>query len=161
MLKKMKFGFAGKKRITLAIASAALLGTVGYGATIAVAQSADTESHPMIQRLAEQFGLNEGEVKEVFDEVRADHFARMQESKEERLNRAVNDGVISEEQKQALLEKHQEMWQERKEEREQHREEMDAWFEQEGINHEELMEYIGGFGRRGFHKWGMGKALAQ
>ena len=162
MLNKMKYSSAVKTRITLALAAITLLGAVGYGVTVAVAQAKDGESHPMIQMLAEKFGLDEDEVKEAFDEVKAEHFAQMQESKEDKLNQAVDDGVITEEQRQALLEKHQNMWEEKKQERDEHRGEMDAWFEEQGINHEELMEYMGGFGKRGgLHNWGMGKHLAQ
>lgn len=162
MLNKMKYSSAVKTRITLALAAIALLGAVGYGVTVAVAQAEDGESHPMIQMLAEKFGLDEDEVKEAFDEVKAEHFAQMQESKEDKLNQAVDDGVITEEQRQALLEKHQNMWEEKKQERDEHRGEMDAWFEEQGINHEELMEYMGGFGKHGgLHNWGMGKHLAQ
>jgi hypothetical protein len=143
-----------QKKITYALAAIALLGAVGYGATVAVARANEDSNHPMIQTLAERFGLNEEEVKEVFDEIHSDRFAQMQESKESRLQDAVDDGVITEEQKQALLEKHLSLWEERKQEREQHRQEMDAWFEEQGINHEDLMGYMGGFGRKGFHKMG-------
>ena len=73
----------------------------------------------------------------------------MQQHKEERLSQAVEDGVISEEQKQALQDKWQEMWQERQVEREQHREEMQAWFEEQGIDPEALRQY-GGF-KMGMH----------
>jgi hypothetical protein len=107
--------------------------------------------------LAEKLGLNEEEVEEALDEIKADKYAQMQQSKEDMLQDAVGDGVITEEQKQALLEKYEDMWVEKKQEWQQHKEEMDAWFEQEGIDHEKLMDYMGGFGRKGFHKWGMGK----
>jgi hypothetical protein len=145
-----------KKRITIALAAVVLLGSIGYGATIAVAQAEDNNSHPMIQILAERFGLNENDVEEVFDEIRADHFAQKQTMLEEGLNEAVADGVITEEQKQALLDKKAEM----RTHKEEHRQEMQAWFEEEGIDHEALMQY-GGFGRKGFHKWGMGKTYTQ
>ena len=55
--------------------------------------------------------------------------------------------ILIEEQKQAL----QNRWEEMKAEREQHREEMQAWFEEQGIDHEALRQY-GGFGRHGFGK---------
>jgi hypothetical protein len=158
VLKKIKYSSAVKTRITLAFAAIVLLGAVGYGATVAIAQEASDESHPFVQILAEKLGLNEDEVEEALDEIKADKYAQMQESKEDMLQSAVDDGVITEEQRQAWLEKHEEMWTERKQEKQQHKEEMDAWFEQEGINHEELMEYMGGFKKHGgFYKWGMGK----
>lgn len=146
-----------RTRITLALAAIVLLGTVGYGVTVAVAQEGDDDRHPFVQMLAEKLGLNEEEVEEALDEIKADKYAQMQQSKEDMLQDAVDDGVITEEQKQALLEKYEDMWVEKKQEWQQHKEEMDAWFEQEGIDHEKLMDYMGGFGRKGFHKWGMGK----
>lgn len=134
-----------KSRITLALAAIALLGTVGYGATIAVVRAQEGDSHPMIQALAERFGLNEDEVKEVFEDIHADHFAQMQESKENRLNQAVEDGVLTEGQKQALLDK----FEEKRNHKEEHKQEMDAWFEEQGIDPEALREYWG-FGHKGF-----------
>lgn len=136
-----------KTRITLALAAIALLGTVGYATTIAVVRADEESAHPFVQALAERLGLNEEEVEVALDEIKADHFAQMQESKEDWLNQAVEDGVLTEEQKQALQEKYQEMWTERKQEWELHREEMDAWFTEQGIDYEALMQY-GGFGHR-------------
>ena len=140
-----------KRKITLALAAITLLGSLGYGATIAVVRADEAQGHPMIQALAERFGLNEDEVEEVFDEIRADRFAQMQQAHEDGLNQAVEDGVITQEQKNALLAKHEE----KSQERQQHREEMQAWFEEEGIDHEALKEYMGGFGKhRKFGKMG-------
>lgn len=151
-----------RTRITLALAAIVLLGAVGYGATVAIAQEGDGERHPFVQMLAEKLGLTEDEVEEALDEIKADKYAQMQQSKEEMLQGAVDDGVITPEQMQALLEKYENMWVEKKQEWQQHKEEMDAWFEQEGINHEELMEYMGGFKKHGgFHKWGMGKTYTE
>jgi DNA-binding transcriptional regulator YhcF (GntR family) len=150
MLKKMKSGISGKTKISLALAAIALLGTLGYGATVAVVKANEGSSHPVIQVLAERFGLNEDEVEEVFDEVRAEHFAQMQQTKEEMLNQAVEDGVITEEQKQAMLDK----FAQNQTERVQHKEEMQAWFKEQGIDHEALMQY-GGFGHKRFGHKGM------
>ncbi len=141
-----------KKKVTYALAAVALLGAIGYSTTIAVVRADTTSNHPMIQALAERFGLNEDEVEEALDEIRADHFAKMQQAHEDRLNQAVEDGVITEDQKSALMEKHEEMAQER----EQNRDEMRTWFEEQGIDEEALHEYMGGFGRHGKFS-GMGK----
>lgn len=150
-----------RTRITLAFAAIVLLGAVGYGATVAIAQEGDGERHPFVQMLAEKLGLTEDEVEEALDEIKADKYAQLQQSKEDMLQSAVDDGVITEEQRQTLLDKYQEMWTEKKEEWQQHKDEMGAWFEQEGIDHEKLMDYMGGFGRKGFHKWGTGKTHTQ
>ena len=73
------------------------------------------------------------------------------QSKEDRLIRAVSDGVITKEQKQALLDK----WGEKKTHREEHRAEIQAWFEEQGIDTKALHDY-GGFGHKGFgfRHWG-------
>ncbi|MBU0569393.1 hypothetical protein KKB40_01260 [Patescibacteria group bacterium] len=134
-----------RRKLTLAIAAIALIGAIGYGTTVAIVRASEEQSHPMVQVLAEKFGLNEDEVRDAFDEVRADHFAQMQTRREERLNQAVEDGVISESQKQVLLERREEM----KANREQHREEMQVWFAEQGIDHEALMQYMGGFKKHG------------
>lgn len=131
-----------KKRLSLTLASIALLSAVGYGATVALANSEEEQSHPMIQALAERFGLSETEVKEVFDEVHADHFSQIQTNLEERLDQAVEDGILTEEQKQALLNKKAEM----RSHSHEHKEEMQVWFEEQGIDHKTLMDYMGGLG---------------
>ena len=46
----------------------------------------------------------------------------MQQNKEDRLNEAVSDGVITQDQKDALIEKWDQMHEERVQEREQHKE---------------------------------------
>lgn len=135
---------------TLGLAAAVGLGALGVRAV----KADDTASYPpFIQRLAERFGLNEDEVKTFFDEQKQEKLELMQQAKEDRLNQAVEDGVITEEQKEALQNRWEEMWQERQQEKEQHREEMEAWFEEQGIDREAFMQY-GGFGHRGFHKMG-------
>lgn len=99
---------------------------------------------PMVQRLAERFNLNQDEVETVFDEERQGRQQEMKERREERLDQAVSDGVITEEQKTSIVNK----WQEIENEREAHRQEMQAWFEEQGIDHDALMQY-GGFGPHG------------
>ena len=134
------------------------------GLAVSKALAEDSEfTPPIISRLAEKFNLNEDEVQAVFDAVREEHGVQMQEQmqqqREERLNQAVADGVITQEQMDALLAKWQEMHEERNAERQQHRTEMDAWFESQGIDHEALMEYGGFGGRRGMG--GLGYRIKQ
>ena len=151
----------------------------------ALAQDSD-EASPMtalVQKVANRFGLNQDEVQAVFDEDRAERRAFRQQDREarqeemwqrmtERLDQAVADGNISEAQKQLILEKHQEMqaecqarmengdeltFEQRQALREQHREQMEAWAEENEIDLEYLMGGMGmknrggseGNGRRG------------
>jgi hypothetical protein len=106
--------------------------------------SADDVVYPnIISRLAQKFNLNESDVEAVFDAVHEERQDQIQSVHEERLNQAVTDGVISEDQKNALLAKHQEMFTQRQEARETHHEEMQAWFEENGIDPEVLANYMG------------------
>jgi hypothetical protein len=153
-MKRMKY-----KKVILTSTLFATLLLIAYGTSTIKAD--DVSNYPpIVQTLVDKFGLNADEVDEVLSEAMAERHAQMQQNKEDALNQAVTDGVITEEQKEALIEKHQEMWQERKTEREQHKEEMEAWFEEQGIDHDTLREYMGGFGKRGGFK-GFGKRLHQ
>jgi competence protein ComGC len=125
-----------------------------YGATRVSAFSMGVNSSsPIVQKLVEKFDLNANEVVTTFNELREEHRTQMRAEREERLNQAVADGVITEEQKQALIQKQEEM----QAEMEQHREEMDAWFEKQGIDRDALSNY-GGFGgpkgMKGIHRFG-------
>ena len=133
--------------ITVIIIAAGVMG-------VTAARAQDSGSYPpFIQSLADRFGLNAQEVKTFFEVERQERQQVMQQSREEKLNQAVTDGVITEELKQALMNK----WEDVKQEREQHREDMQAWFAEQGIDAEALKEY-GGFGHlRGFAGHGMWK----
>jgi hypothetical protein len=91
----------------------------------------------MIEQLSERFNLNEDEVNQAVDEFRQERQNEMQARHEERLQEAVEDGVITEEQKQALLNKHEEM----RQEREKKWAEMRDWMEESGIDFQALKEY--------------------
>jgi len=72
--------------------------------------SAQVSSYPpVVERLAERFGLDKGEVKQFFDEVHSEHQADMYASWVERLDDLVAQGDITSEQKEELLTKLDEM----------------------------------------------------
>jgi len=105
----------------------------------------------MINQLTERFNLDENEVDQAIDDFRAERQTEMQASQEERLDQVVEDGVITEEQKNMLIKKHEEMRQERM----QRREEMKTWMEESGIDFGALREYgcggvMGTGGGKGF-----------
>jgi hypothetical protein len=124
---------------TLGLAALIGLGVLGISS---VKADDETTSSPIVEKLVSKFNLNEDEVVGVFNELRDEKRAEMQAAREERLSEAVSDGVITEEQKQALISK----WQEMETKREQERQEMQAWFEEQGIDMEALRQYEG-FGR--------------
>ena len=110
--------------------------------------SSTSQFPPLIQKIIEKFNLNPTEVQKVIDEERQERERQRLSLLEEKLNQAVKDGVISEEQKKALLEHWQNKWQQRRQIREEER----KWFEENKIDWQKLGPYLGGkgFGRRGF-----------
>lgn len=98
------------KKILLAVLSLAVLGGALYGVNQVSAQETSTNPHDsLIQRLVARFGLNENEINQVFEEEHEARHAEMAKRMEERLSQAVTDGKLTEEQKQKILAKHEEM----------------------------------------------------
>jgi hypothetical protein len=151
-----------KKKLFIPVAVLALLGGVTLISATAFVQANSEGSYPpIIQKLVERFGLNEEEVKAVFDEVREEHRAEMQSRFGERFNEAVESGDLTEEQKQLILAKHEELraereanresfqnmtWEERREVMEAQRAELESWAEENGVDPKYL---FGGLGKRG------------
>lgn len=131
-----------KKKVLLSILAA---GTVIAAATMSVnSVRADDETYrPLVQRIAEKFNLDESEVEAVFVAVRDERMQEMHDRHQERLQDAVNDGVITEDQMNAILAKEEELHQERIENRGENREAMEAWFTENGIDHDALRTYLG------------------
>lgn len=138
---------------SLAVGGAILtLSTVGYLSATTVSAAATDDSPTMIERLAEKLGLNSDQVETAFEEVH-------QEQAEARLDDAVANGDLTEEQKALLLQKQEEFraqmqeinsesltFEERQEARETLREEMQTWAEENGIPDEYCHGEPGGFG---------------
>jgi len=101
---------------------------------------------PLIQRIIEKFNLNPTEVQKVVSEEQQEREKQRLSLLEEKLNQAVKDGIINEEQKKALLERQQKMWRERQ----QNYEENQKWFEENKIDWQKLRPYGIGFGGRNF-----------
>lgn len=132
-----------KQKTKFLIASLLLLGFITYSSSVVMADE-QTNYPPFIQTLADKLGVDEEKVATAFDEIRSDQFAQRQQEREERLNQAVEDKVITEEQKLAILDKQSEMEFDREQQRSQHREEMQAWYEEQGIDNDALRDYMGG-----------------
>lgn len=119
-----------------------MLSAAGYSASKVLADSQNPMHDTLVTRLAEKFNLNESEVEAVFTAVRDEKMAEMEQKREDGLNEAVGDGVITEDQKNAILSK----MQEHKDQMHQDRNEMHTWFSEQGIDETKLHEYLGGFG---------------
>lgn len=120
--------------------------SAGYFGAGAIFADDNNPHDTLILRIAQKFNLNESDVEAVFQSVRDEKQAEMKKQQEERLNEAVSDGVITEEQKEAILTK----MQEHQGQRGQNREEMQNWFEEQGIDETKLRDYLGpgGHGER-------------
>ena len=118
----------------------------------------------LIKKIAQRFGLSESDVKSVFVEFKEEKQQQMQTQFESQLTSAVNNGTVTEEQKQAIIDRHNQMienkqegWQSLKDltpeerilERQKIREEHEAWANQNGLSLETLQEIMGG--RDKFH----------
>jgi len=68
--------------------------------------SARGDASTFAEEFANEFGLNEEEVQNFIDEMRADRFAQVQENREERLRERVESGDLTEEQMQEILDMH-------------------------------------------------------
>ena len=125
----------------------------------------------LIQRLVEKFNLNQGEVEGAFEEHREEMQEERKEHQEEHLNELVSEGKLTEDQKNALIEKREQWKEEREQDREElkdmtreqrreqaqeHREEMQQWMEDSGIDHDALGGQGNGMGR-GHGGFGRGK----
>ena len=124
--------------------------SAGYFGVSAIFADDESPHNMIVTKLAQKFNLNESEVEAVFQSVRDERQAEMKQKRGERLNDAVNDKVITEAQKNAILTK----MQEHQEARGQNREEMQNWFKEQGIDQTKLRDYLG-FGGHGSRK-GMG-----
>jgi len=101
--------FMSKRILVIAGLSLALVGTVALGVYRAKAQGFENGRDDLIQKLAQKFGLNEADVQAVFEQDRQERQQQMETNFEERLNQAVADGQLTEEQKNLILEKHRQI----------------------------------------------------
>ncbi len=151
-----------KKKLILPVIMATVIGVSILGATPAHAQTADSSPfQSLIQKIVEKFGLKQADVEAVFEEHRNQMHEQMQERMSAKLDDAVKNGKITEEQKQLILKKHEEMkaereknrdtWQnmtqeERKAEHEKRQAEMKTWAESNGIDLDLFFGFKGGHG---------------
>jgi molecular chaperone DnaK (HSP70) len=141
---------------TLAVGTLGVVGALGI--TQAYAQEVEDGEAPLIiQNLADAFGVSEDAVKEVFEATR-------EERQDNRLDELVEDGTLTQEQRDALEAKQDEHRdqmkeikdsdmtdEEKKEAIESLRDEMETWMEEQGIDIDDIRpeRSEGGKGMRG------------
>lgn len=119
--------------------------------------SAQDSAYPtIIERLSSRFNLNKDEVQQVFEEVRDEHKADMYARWADRLGDFVAEGKITEDQKQAILDKHEEVEAKMEEIRSQNltederrekvralHDELRSWSDEQGLNFPFMMFRFG------------------
>jgi hypothetical protein len=126
---------AKKIILPVLVFSAFLIGATVYSTKV---RADDVSNHPFIERLTERFNLNKDDVDVFMEETMQERQQERQQESEKGLQQAVDDGVITSEQKDAISAKHQEV----AGQRQQNREEMDQWFADQGIDHDAISKYL-------------------
>ncbi|MFH2019491.1 MAG: hypothetical protein ABII80_02665 [bacterium] len=92
----------------------------------------------MVSQLATKLGVSQESVDSALTEVgeqrRAEHQYQMQVNLEDRLQTLIDEGKLTASQRDAWLNKHEELQAEREVERATHHDEMQAWFAEQGID---------------------------
>ena len=159
-----------KKTFILPVVAAALIGVTVIGVNQVSAQDNSQDRTTLVEQISSAFGLNQEEVQTIVDQHRQERRAHMQEQFQQQLEQKVQDGTISQEQQQLILQKHEEMKtkmeqirnmdpEQRHQAMQEHHQEMVQWAQDNGIG---LGEIIGaGRGmRKGFkagYHMGMGQ----
>jgi hypothetical protein len=138
-----------KKTLFVATTALVLVGAAVATTGRVFAQSPGDNQSSIVQKLVQKFGLNESEVRAVFEEEHKERETRMAARMEERLSQLVTDGKITETQKQAIIAKTAEMKtqheakmekfalmsdEERKAAMEAERTSLEAWAKENGID---------------------------
>lgn len=150
-----------KKRsraIIPAVAAGAVILVSVYGANLASANGGYGQDS-LAERLVSRFNLNKDDVQKVFEENRTAMQTQRRSEVEERLDQAVSEGKLTEDQKNALLSKMDEMRakreslssdlsrEERRAKMAEYREEMQNWSKDNGIDFQALGVFLGrGYG---------------
>ncbi len=100
------------KKIIIPAVALAFFGITIFGVNTVSAHGLGAQPE-FVVNLAQKLGVSEDSVKNALDQIHQEHRADMQVKFEERLNQAVTDGKITEEQKQLILQKHSEIMEQR------------------------------------------------
>lgn len=143
-----------KNKLIISVATIGAFSLISvYGISNA---SADTSfgRDGVIDRLVSRFNLNKNDVEKVFEENQAARQAERKTEIEEKLNQAVSEGKLTNDQKNALIQKMDEMRarrddlrnlsrEERRQKMTEHRTEMQKWASDNGIDFTQLGLFLG------------------
>jgi len=127
-----------KKKLMIAVFVICFIAVSAFVATKTFA-SKTNNGQGYIQSLANKLGINENKVSTAMTEVQNEERQTQLDSK---LTQAVADGVITEDQKQKVIDKQNEISEKQK----ALNEEMQSWAEENNIDFDKLQQYLG-FGR--------------
>ena len=132
-----------KQNIKLTVLGLALIGLLIFGVSGVKADWYGFHNSNLISDFAKKLGIGEDKVRQAFVSIQSERQKEMRTLFEERLTQLVKDGKINENQKQAILKKHDELQTKKTTERQ----EMQNWAKQNGL---ENFHPFGGFGH-GMH----------
>lgn len=126
------------------IAASAITGAIGIAgiSSTALAATSDDDYSPIVKKIADKFNLKDADVQQVFKDEKTLHQQKHQQGLEDKLDQAVKDGKLTEEQKNQLIAKLESLKSEFKPEKNQQRmlkhqnlhDELEAWAKDNGIN---------------------------
>lgn len=93
------------KKIMIPIVAVVIGGASFLGFSQAAQAQTNAPESSLVQAIAQKFNLDQSQVQSVFDQHKAERHKEMKQKAEDRLNQAVKDGKITEEQKTKILEK--------------------------------------------------------
>jgi hypothetical protein len=144
-----------RKNVIISAVVLSFAGVSILGASHVAAQNTTHPESPLIQKIAEKFNLKNDEVQKVFDEHHTDMKRQMEVRFEDKLNKLVTDGKLTESQKQLLSVKLKELREkkisqfkemkdmtpeERKAVMQKEKDELDAWAKEQGIDLKTIFE---------------------
>lgn len=123
------------KKSLLAVSAFSILGIAGFAGPRLVSAEASAGDSNLISKIAQKFNLKEGEVKAVFEENKTARKTERQAEQSGRLQKAVDDGDITAEQKTKIEAKLKEL----KAARETAHDELEKWATDNKIDSKFLM----------------------
>lgn len=147
------------KTLIIPVAALAVSGALLYGSMTKVkATTTNNWKQNLVETLASKLGVSTDKVSSAMTDLREERRSEMQSRFEERLNELVTLGKITSEQKDKILAKKAELqkeWEAKETERQAHREAMQKWASDNGIDLSQI-DMMGGMGRgRGMGGRGM------
>jgi len=125
-----------KKLIIASVLSLTLL--IGYSSAVRADDTTGPWHEQMVEQLAAKLGVSTDSIDSAMSEVgeqrRAEGQYRMQANLEERLQTLVDEGTLTSGQRDTWIAMHEEHLAESEAMRLSHREEMEAWFAEQGID---------------------------